>query len=270
MSVSERQNQIVRYLQDNSSASVRTLASRFFVSEATVRRDLAEMHRLGLIDRKRGGAALPDGAGEISMFVRVAKNAKEKEKTAENALKILPPFKTAFIDSSSTALALARRIDFRGKTVITHSLQAATAVSKQRGAEVVLLGGSLLYNMTSVSGSWTIAQISEFSFDLSVTSCAALSAEGAFERTMEQRDIKRAAFARSKANILLADSTKFSCAAPFKSASPDFFDFVVSDAPPPENFSFTEKKAFSSAFLSGDLSRKDEENGKKNIRFYYA
>jgi len=234
MLVNERQNEIYKYLQKHGSATVKTLAETFYVSEATLRRDLAEMQRLGLVERSHGGATLPEGAGEISMFVRVEKNAKEKEIAVTNALKSLPNFFAAFIDSSSTALALVRKIDFRGKTVVTHSLQVATAVSRQKGAEVILAGGNLLYNMTSVSGSFAVEQIRQFSFDLTLTSCAAIAADGTYERSMEQREIKRAAIARGKTNFLIADHTKFSCFAPFRAEELSAFDKIVLDAPPPE------------------------------------
>ena len=263
MLVNERQNAIIEYLRENNAATVKQLSSLFYVSEATMRRDLAEMQRLGLIDRSRGGATLPERAGEISMFVRVEKNAKEKEKAAVNALNVLPPFLAAFIDSSSTALSLARRMDFKGKTVVTHSLQTATAISKQKGAEVILLGGNLLYNMTSVSGSWTIAQIREFSFDLSITSCAAISADGTYERSMEQRDIKRAAFSRSRTNILVADGTKFMCSAPFRTAALSAFDKIVLDCPPPENFA--EKSAEES-----EISENKKSENAPAPRFYFG
>ena len=118
--------------------------------------------------------------------------------------------------------------------MITHSLQVATAVSRQKGAEVILAGGNLLYNMTSVSGSFAVEQIRQFSFDLTLTSCAAIAADGTYERSMEQREIKRAAIARGKTNFLIADHTKFSCFAPFRAEELSAFDKIVLDAPPPE------------------------------------
>ena len=99
MLVNERQNEIYKYLQKHGSATVKTLAETFYVSEATLRRDLAEMQRLGLAERSHGGATLPEGAGEISMFVRVEKNAKEKEIAVTNALKSLPNFFAAFAEN---------------------------------------------------------------------------------------------------------------------------------------------------------------------------
>ena len=56
MLVNERQNEIYKYLQKHGSATVKTLAETFYVSEATLRRDLAEMQRLGLAERSHGGA----------------------------------------------------------------------------------------------------------------------------------------------------------------------------------------------------------------------
>lgn len=108
---------------------VKNLAASFYVSEATIRRDLKEMQAMGLIERSHGGAVLPENAEEVSIFVRIGKNAKEKERAATNALKILPEFtfKSVFVDSSSTALALAERMDLSYKTVVTNNLQTAMA-----------------------------------------------------------------------------------------------------------------------------------------------
>ena len=90
MSINERHNAILTILKEKKSAKVGELASVLFVSEATVRRDLAEMQKLGLIERSHGGAFLSDNADEVSIFVRMNKNAKEKERAASNALPYIP------------------------------------------------------------------------------------------------------------------------------------------------------------------------------------
>ena len=108
----ERQEEILKILKQNRSATVRALAQKLYVSDATVRRDLMEMQNLGLLKRSHGGAVLLENADEISIFVRMNENADEKERTATNALKYLPnDFETVFLDSSSTVLALAQRMD---------------------------------------------------------------------------------------------------------------------------------------------------------------
>lgn len=233
MTLNERQNKILSILKENRTAAVRELAKTLYVSEATVRRDLAEMQKTGLIERSHGGAVLHENAEEISMFVRIEKNAKEKERTAGNALRALPEFQTAFIDSSSTALALAQRMDFSFKTVVTNNLQTAIQLSKKPNINLILLGGNVQYNTTSVTGSWTARQIGEFSFDLMLASCAAVSEGAAFERSIDQKEIKRAAFLNSRKRILLVDHSKFAARAAYRFADLAAFDRVVTDAPPP-------------------------------------
>lgn len=232
MFTSERHTAILEILKENGSAIVKSLAKTLYVSEATVRRDLKEMQRMGLIERSHGGAILPETADEVSIFVRMNKNAKEKERAATAALKILPEFKTLFVDSSSTALALASRMDLTFKTVVTNNIQTALDLAKKPNINLILLGGSVQYNTNSATGSFTVRQLGEFAFDLMITSSAGISEKEALDRSIEQREIKRAAMLRSKKKILLADHTKFGFPSPYKIADLADYDFVVTDAPP--------------------------------------
>ena len=233
MILNERHNAIMELLKENRSANVKELAKTLFVSEATIRRDLTEMKTLGLIERNHGGAILPDNAEEVSIFVRMNKNAKEKEKTATNALRRIPEFRSVFIDSSSTALALAERMDLSFKTVVTNNLQTAIQLSKKQNVNLILLGGSVQFNTGSATGSWTARQIEDFSFDLMISSCAAVSGKEVLERSLDQKEIKLAAFMRSKKRILLIDHTKFSAHGTYRLAELSDYDLVAVDVPPP-------------------------------------
>ena len=227
--MNERYNIILGFLKENGRANVKELAKTLYVSDATVRRDLSEMQKLGLVERSHGGAVLPDNSDEISIFVRMNKNSKEKEHAAENALSLIPEFRSVFIDSSSTALALAQRMDLSFKTVVTNNLQTAIMLSKKKDINLIILGGGVQYNTVSATGSFTARQLLDFSFDLMISSCAAVIGDEAFERSLEQREIKRAAFERSKYKILVFDSTKHSADGPYRSFSLSDYDLVVSN-----------------------------------------
>lgn len=216
-------------LKEKKSVNVRELALSLFVSEATVRRDLTEMQKLGLIERSHGGAILPDNADEISIFVRMNKNAKEKERAATNALPYIPEFRSVFIDSSSTALALALRMELSYKTVVTNSLQTAIMLSKKKDINLIILGGSVQYNTVSSTGSFTVRQIEDFSFDLMISSCASVQGKEVLERSLEQKEIKTAAMKRSKHCILVFDSSKYDEYGAYKLAELSDFDLVATD-----------------------------------------
>ena len=233
MALTERQNEILRKLKENKSASVSELAKDLYVSEATIRRDLAEMKSMGLIERSHGGALLPENSEEISIFFRMEKNASEKERAATKALPHIPSFKSVFIDSSSTALALAERIDLNFKTVVTNNLQTAIQLSKKPNINLILLGGNVHFNTNSATGSWTARQLADFSFDLMISSCAAIIGNEVFERSLEQKEIKRVAFERCKKRILLIDHTKFTANGTYRLSDLKEYDLIVTDTEPP-------------------------------------
>ena len=234
MAITERQKDILQILKEHKSAYVADLAKALYVSEATIRRDLSEMKSMGLVERSHGGALLPENAEEVSIFFRMEKNANEKERAATKALRLLPPFKSVFIDSSSTALALAERIDLSFKTVVTNSWPTALQLSKKPNINLILLGGAVQFNTNSTTGGWTARQLNDFAFDLMISSCAAVLDDGAFERSLDQKEIKRAAFWRCKQRILLIDHTKFTAHGTYQWCSLSDYDYVVTDTTPPE------------------------------------
>lgn len=230
--LNERHKGIVELLKEKQKVSVKELSDVFFVSEATIRRDLTELKSLGLIERAHGLALHTDHSEEVSIYVRINENANEKEKAVSNAILKLPEFQSVFVDSSSTALALAQRIDLRFKTVVTNSLQTAMLLSRKKDINLILLGGVVQYNTVSTTGGSSVRQINDFVFDLMISSCAAIQDDEVLERTMEQKEIKSAAFLRSKKRILIADQFKFNAKGIYRVARLGDYDMVATDCSP--------------------------------------
>ena len=136
MNLTERQKSILAILKRWRTASVGKLAKTLGVSDASIRRDLIEMQTLGFLDRTHGGAVIAEGAEETSLFLRINENAAEKEQAAANALPHLPRFDSVFFDGSTTALALAARMDLAGKTVMTQVDSAALDVLEGDAADL--------------------------------------------------------------------------------------------------------------------------------------
>jgi len=231
MIINERHNEILNLIKEKRSITVAQLCERLFVSEATVRRDLAQLQRLGLVERTRGGAVACNEAEEISHFVRLVKNAAEKERIATHALSVLPAYNSVFVDASSTALALAERMNLEHKTVVTYNLETALRLSGKPNVNLVILGGAVHYNTASATGAWTARLVCDFRFDLVICSCSAICGSDVLESTSEQREIKQAALARGGYRILLADHTKFERSALYRIADVADYDLVITDEP---------------------------------------
>lgn len=209
MALDIRQNEILAYLKKKKHASIHELSAELHASDSTIRRDLTEMEKLGLLERNHGGAVFLESADEVSIFVRVEKDAYEKEMTASLAVNKLPHFRSIFIDNSSTCMALAQRMDFRHRTVVTNGLMLAMELSKREDINLLVIGGRLHYHTNSLTGVYAARYLDEMHFDLAIASCTFVALDGSFESSAEQGEVKRAAFAHSDMKILLADRTKF-------------------------------------------------------------
>lgn len=232
MSYLNRKTEILNFLSKakNKSATVKELAKVLFVSEATVRRDLNDLQREGQVERSHGGAILMDRADEFSIFIRQTKNAREKMRACTIALKRIPDFQTIFIDNSSTCLALAERMNFSHRTVITNGLHLALEIARKDNVTIISPGGEIKSNSTAVAGSMALNALRNFHFDLALLSCAAIDENGCYELALDTAEIKKVAFTNSKTRILVVDNTKVGMTAPFYTTPIDGYNFIFTDA----------------------------------------
>ncbi|MBP5242189.1 MAG: DeoR/GlpR transcriptional regulator [Clostridia bacterium] len=230
MALTYRQSEILDYLKEKKHAKIGELAQKLFVSDATIRRELAELKRLGLLERDHGGAVILEAADEVSIFVRQRLGTDDKEETAKVAINKIPPFKSIFIDNSSTALILAQKMDFKHKTVVTNGLVLGMELARREDVTILIPGGNLAYNSNSLRGSLTSRSIGNLRFNLMICSCTAISADGVFESSLDQSEIKIAALKNSTNKILVADKTKFNNEAIYRTCELSEFNAIFTNA----------------------------------------
>lgn len=228
--LSYRESQILNILKEKKYAKIEEIAKEIYVSEATVRRDVAKLKSLGLLERDHGGAIFVENSEEVHIFVRREQDPFEKLATAQIALPHLPEFNSVFIDNSSTLLALANIMDFRHKTVVTNGITLAGELSKKEHINVIVPAGNVINNSNSIAGPLTARTLLDMSFDLYLGSCAAINENGTYESSSEQAEIKRVVMNNSQKKILLVDRTKFSKKATFRTARLTEYDVIYTNA----------------------------------------
>ena len=102
MEYKDRKKDILDILYANGRVSVLQLAKTLFVSEMTIRRDLSEMEKDGVLKRYRGGAVLTAVSSEMPISQRFFVDESEKIYLSKKAINFLSDDLTIFIDSSST------------------------------------------------------------------------------------------------------------------------------------------------------------------------
>lgn len=210
MFFNERQAEIIKILEKRHSATVHYLAKELFVSEPTIRRDLAVLEENGKIKRTFGGAVISDMImGEVPLILREQTNMQEKEEIALKALKFIKDGQVIFIDASSTASCLLEHLSkYKDLTVITNSPKASLKLAEMK-IKCLCTGGILLENSIAYVGSFAENFIRNINADILFFSCRGLSDDGRLtDSSPEESELRKVMMERSKKKIFLCSSEK--------------------------------------------------------------
>ena len=175
-----RRAQILERIQRDGGVSVADLARDHAVSLITVHRDLEQLSREGLVERVHGGARALRGTLPViatAWTQRVEQEAAAKAAIAAHVATMVTSGSTVFLDASSTALALARRLmedPPNELTLVTNSPAIAYEVIAEP-MHVVVCPGELDQHMRMIAGRWTVEFLHELNFDMAFVSAAGLT-----------------------------------------------------------------------------------------------
>ena len=178
---SERYERIMKIIRERHSASVHYLAKTLYVSEPTVRRDLAVLEREGRLRRTYGGAILDQVINsQVPLSLRERSCVEEKEALARMALPYIRSGQSLFLDASSTVSHVIPYLSrFEGLTVITNSPKASLKLAEMK-IRCLCTGGHLLENSIAYVGHHAEEFVKKFNVDLFLFSCRGLSHDGIY------------------------------------------------------------------------------------------
>jgi DeoR/GlpR family transcriptional regulator of sugar metabolism len=235
MKRSERSELTLQALHASGRVEVGDLASRFDVSEMTVRRDLEELERLGLCRRVHGGAVPSVSRSyEPPFALRMGLAPEAKARIATAVADLLPSGETVMLDTGTTTAAVAQALRGRDNlTILTASLPIASTLADEPGLRVIVLGGLLRPGEHSMVGALTLQAMEQFHVDTCVLGAGGVDADaGLTEFHLEDAAVKRAVVARSGRVVVAADATKLGTVA-FATVCPvDRVSTIVTDADP--------------------------------------
>ena len=135
-----RTNRILEVLTERERVEVSTLAEELGVSQVTMRKDLTELERRGLIRREHGFAVLRSAD---NVEGRLAYHYEEKRTIARRAADLVHDGDTIMVESGSCCALLVAELAAAGRdvTVVTNSAFIAGYVRDAASVQTVLLGG---------------------------------------------------------------------------------------------------------------------------------
>jgi DeoR family transcriptional regulator, myo-inositol catabolism operon repressor len=234
----QRINEIENYLNINNSASVKELCDRFKVSLNTIRRDIDELHKRGIISKVYGGIVLNQETGVVPFSTRSVYNKDEKELICEIASSLLVPGSTIYIDSGTTTIPLLKHVKpSMNITIVSNSLNVFNEASNYPGLNVISLGGLFSEKTNSFIGIAAINHLREYHIHKAFMTATAISIEsGATNNSYHESEIKKVVISQSNEIVMMADNTKLSKQASLSFANLNKINAFVTDKKPDKKY----------------------------------
>lgn len=210
----ERERKILEKLDRDGYVKTGELSKELSCAEITLRRDLNDLDRRGLLKRIHGGA-VKTGSNFVHNNVKEAlyRNLYEKMKIAKIAYNCIGDGETILIDDASTCIHMASMITGNMEKhlkIITNSIILAEKLLDYSHVELTLIGGSVARNLAATEGAMAFSQLGQLSADKAFIGVNGIDLEEGITLTgYPQLKIKQKMMEVSRETYILADSSKF-------------------------------------------------------------
>ena len=177
----DREKYILEQLLKHKKVTVKDLAKELFVSEPSIRRDLAALERKNLIHRVHGGAVIEETAlskNKIPFAIREMEDSSSKLLIAEKAAALVKDNDVIFLDASTSVYHMIPFLALKNNiTVVTNGVKALAALAEY-GIRTISTGGELVSSCFALVGEEAYKTIDSFNADITFFSCRGLSEDG--------------------------------------------------------------------------------------------
>lgn len=211
--IDERREHLLARIQRDGRILISEASSALGISRITIRKDLDYLASKGLIRRSHGGAISMQGVTLLdpSLSEKEQKQLPEKQRIAAAAAALVSEGLCIVLDSGTTTTAIARELRrFSHLTVITNALNIATELAATN-FEIILTGGSLRKNSSSLVGPLAEDALREVRADILFLGVDGFNVKsGVMTPNLLESRVNRAMIQAAQRVVAVCDSTKFS------------------------------------------------------------
>ena len=188
----ERQDKILDILSEEKKIIASEISIRLGVSEDTIRRDIKELDKKGLLKKVHSGA-VRSGPAKIKFQQRIELDHDEKIRLAKKGAALVEPNSVIMIDDGTTNYQLVKQLDKRiACTIITNSIPIINLLEDYPNVNVITLGGRLAKSSMSNLGYETMKQLDSLHPDLYFMGIYSISNEvGVTHSAMDECQLKQ-------------------------------------------------------------------------------
>ena len=227
----QRQQVILKTLEQREVASIAELTEFLGVSHMTIRRDIQCLEQEGRVILISGGVRLAEQIeSEPSRKVKAALQSTEKALIARTAAALVTPGATVYLDAGTTCLAIAVQLAQRDDiTVLTNDFAIISYLIESSQCELYHTGGHVIRQNESCVGESAARFISSVNIDICFISAPSWDMNYISTPTESKSPVKQAAVAASVRKYLVSDATKYGKVGFFKAVALADLDAIITD-----------------------------------------
>jgi len=217
MLTSQRKKHLLDLLSRDGRLIAKSVSEALQVSEDTIRRDLRELAKEGLLRRVHGGA-LPLTPALVMFAHRQQIEPGAKADIGRAAAALVQPGQVVCIDGGTTCVQMVRHLPATlHATVVTHSPSIAVELAAHAHIEVIIIGGKLFKHSVVAMGSSALEQIARVRADQYFMGvCSLHPRHGITALDFDEAGIKRALSRACAETVVLASPDKLDTCSPFE------------------------------------------------------
>jgi len=229
-----RKADLAAYVEQAGEVTVGDLAEHFAVSIDTIRRDLDQLDREGVVIRTHGGAVSAADAQlkDRALDVRLRMQTEEKDKIARLAAGLIDDGAVIMLNAGTTTLALARALrNHHDLTIATNNLRIPAEIAPSAFRDLYVFGGAVRAITQATTGPVAF-RMTAGGPEVDIRCDLALIAVGYSTSNLGDAAMMGEMIQRAERVAVLADSSKFDRRL-FAQVTPlDRADFLVTDTAP--------------------------------------
>lgn len=229
-----RQRDIVQSAKQHGFVTIEALAESLGVTTQTIRRDINDLCKQGILSRFHGGATFRSSITNLPYKARRDSLSREKTGIAQKVAAEILDGSSVFIDIGTTAEAVALQLMHkRNMRIITNNLNVVDILSACEGMEIIVSGGTVRQADRALVGTATAEFIRQFCLDYAVLGVVAISKTGdILDFSLDEEPITKAILGCAQHTYVVADHSKFGRVALVKVGHVSQATAVITDALP--------------------------------------
>ncbi len=230
MRQAQRQLKVQELFAGEEFVSFEDLCERFHASKSSIRRDLIELERKGVLRRVHGGAISLQTRDEQLDFTRLSVTSHdEKVRIGKAAAALIKEGDTVILGGGSTVAEVANNLSNRLIQIVTNSIPVAQIFWDSKQAEVTLTGGYLYPRLGVQIGPICEGMLNSVSADILIMGIGGVTAAGISDSNSLNVESIRAMIRAARKVVIVADRSKFGRNSMIHVAPLTEIDQIVSD-----------------------------------------